>query len=396
MPSRPYYFPRHTLPLVPAFPPRLPACLPTSLPRCVRGAAHAVRHEAAIAATARHRSKTALPSLLGGAVRTLVLCARHAWPYPHARPLPRYGECLPRSYIHSTCPVGRSPCSRHHPAAHGPSAAAQPQPRARACAAAPRRVAVQPASPGSRWSQSRAKQRWRHCAASMVTALLGAPSRWRLSSAHEVRLSRRSRALANPRSRRGAQQGRGREHAYVLGKPRMPMAVPTPLPMRLHTELSAVLRELRDLRNETQERAIRTVHHALVQQSPLGQFPQPERGAARGRRGAARSARSRWRPRGRRRPTCCRQRCPASAAPRCSQARARWCAQQGRPRRRARARALTALAPLSPLGIAGRAPRQAVLVSLAGVRPKVQVVLGFAPRWWLARKYRQRRGRTRA
>jgi hypothetical protein len=37
---------------------------------------------------------------------------------------------------------------------------------------------------------------------------------------------------------------------------------------RLHTELSAVLRELRDLRNETQERAIRTVRRALVQQSP--------------------------------------------------------------------------------------------------------------------------------
>jgi hypothetical protein len=37
---------------------------------------------------------------------------------------------------------------------------------------------------------------------------------------------------------------------------------------RLHTELSAVLRELRDSRNETQERAIRAVRHALVQQSP--------------------------------------------------------------------------------------------------------------------------------
>jgi hypothetical protein len=37
---------------------------------------------------------------------------------------------------------------------------------------------------------------------------------------------------------------------------------------RLHTELSAVLRELRDLRNDTQERAIRTVRHALVQHSP--------------------------------------------------------------------------------------------------------------------------------
>jgi hypothetical protein len=35
-----------------------------------------------------------------------------------------------------------------------------------------------------------------------------------------------------------------------------------------HTELSAVMRELRDLRNDTQERAIRTVRHALVQQSP--------------------------------------------------------------------------------------------------------------------------------
>ena len=37
---------------------------------------------------------------------------------------------------------------------------------------------------------------------------------------------------------------------------------------RLHTELSAVLRELRDLRNDTQERAIHTVRHALVQHSP--------------------------------------------------------------------------------------------------------------------------------
>jgi hypothetical protein len=39
---------------------------------------------------------------------------------------------------------------------------------------------------------------------------------------------------------------------------------------RLHTELSSVLRELRDLRarNDTQERAIRTVRHALVQHSP--------------------------------------------------------------------------------------------------------------------------------
>ena len=44
-----------------------------------------------------------------------------------------------------------------------------------------------------------------------------------------VRLSRRSRALADPRARRGAQQGRGREHAHVIGKSRMPMAVPTPL-----------------------------------------------------------------------------------------------------------------------------------------------------------------------
>jgi hypothetical protein len=37
---------------------------------------------------------------------------------------------------------------------------------------------------------------------------------------------------------------------------------------RLHTELSAVLRGLRDLRNDTQERAIHTVRHALVQHSP--------------------------------------------------------------------------------------------------------------------------------
>jgi hypothetical protein len=60
----------------------------------------------------------------------------------------------------------------------------------------------------------------------------GAPW-WRPSCAHEVRLSRRSRALANPRARRDAQQGRGREHAHVLGKPRMPMAVPTPLPIAI-------------------------------------------------------------------------------------------------------------------------------------------------------------------
>ena len=60
----------------------------------------------------------------------------------------------------------------------------------------------------------------------------GAPW-WRLSSAHEVRLSRRSRALANARARRGAQQRRGREHAYVLDKPRMPMAVPSPLPIAI-------------------------------------------------------------------------------------------------------------------------------------------------------------------
>ena len=46
-------------------------------------------------------------------------------------------------------------------------------------------------------------------------------------------MSRRSRALANPRARRGAQHGRGREHAYVLDKPRMPMAVPTPLPIAI-------------------------------------------------------------------------------------------------------------------------------------------------------------------
>ena len=89
---------------------------------------------------------------------------------------------------------------------------------------------------------------------------------------------------------------------------------------RLHTELSAVLRELcelRDSRNETQERAIRTVSHALVQQSPeriSASFPglgaeQPEAAAAQlDRRGRA-SAREGARP-------SCRQRCPASAAPR--------------------------------------------------------------------------------
>jgi hypothetical protein len=60
----------------------------------------------------------------------------------------------------------------------------------------------------------------------------GAPW-WRPSCAHEVRLSRRSRALANPRARRDAQEGRGREHAHMLGKPRMPMAVPTPLPIAI-------------------------------------------------------------------------------------------------------------------------------------------------------------------
>jgi hypothetical protein len=40
-------------------------------------------------------------------------------------------------------------------------------------------------------------------------------------------------ALADPRARRGAHQGRGREHAHVLGKPSMPMAVPTPLPITI-------------------------------------------------------------------------------------------------------------------------------------------------------------------
>ncbi len=38
-------------------------------------------------------------------------------------------------------------------------------------------------------------------------------------------------------------------------------------------ELSAVLRELRDLRNDTQERAIHTVRLALVQHSLAASFP---------------------------------------------------------------------------------------------------------------------------
>jgi hypothetical protein len=101
---------------------------------------------------------------------------------------------------------------------------------------------------------------------------------------------------------------------------------------RLHAELSAVLRELRDLRNDTQERAILTVRHALVQHSPERisasfVFPARARRSSRPRRhssiGEVALAPARTQT-----PDLLATALPCTRAPRCSQARARWCAQQ--------------------------------------------------------------------
>ena len=144
----------------------------------------------------------------------------------------------------------------------------------------------------------------------------GAPW-WRLSSPHEVRLSRRSRALANARARRGAQQRRGREHAYVLDKPRMPMAVPTPLPIAIERRSGCHGREILRRDVEPASKLTCSLRYARRPDAPSCSRPSSAAAAAT----CATSCAARSGRRARARPSAQRTLATARAVP----IRIRWC-----------------------------------------------------------------------